>query len=88
MRILFLILGNSGILSTIFVTRSGTASVAVALRFSRYHLAITSCVLPMARYTNFFMTGAPKEEVHQGLVSALEGCGLDLVYQDPVYIVA
>lgn len=42
----------------------------------------------MARYTNFFMTGAPKEEVHQGLVSALEGCGLDLVYQDPVYIVA
>lgn len=42
----------------------------------------------MARYTNFFMTSAPKEKVHQGLVTALEGCGLDLVYQDPVYIVA
>ncbi|MEL7225555.1 MAG: hypothetical protein AAF810_22605 [Cyanobacteria bacterium P01_D01_bin.36] len=42
----------------------------------------------MARYTNFFITGAPKEKVHQGLVSALEECGLDLVYQDPVYIVA
>ncbi|MEL6488354.1 MAG: hypothetical protein AAFV85_04410 [Cyanobacteria bacterium J06634_6] len=42
----------------------------------------------MARYTNFFTTGAPKEDIHKGLVSALEGCGLDLVYQDPVYIVA
>jgi hypothetical protein len=42
----------------------------------------------MARYTNLFMTGAPKEEVHQGLVTALEACNLDLVYQDPVYIVA
>jgi len=42
----------------------------------------------MARYTNFFMTGAPKEDVHQGLVTALKTCGLDLVYQDPVYIVA
>lgn len=42
----------------------------------------------MARYTNFFMTGAPKEDVHQGLVAALESCDLNLVYQDPVYIVA
>lgn len=42
----------------------------------------------MARYTNFFMTSAPQEEVHKGLVSALEGCDLNLVYQDPVYIVA
>ncbi len=42
----------------------------------------------MARYTNLFMTGAPKEEVHQGLVTALQACDLDLVYQDPVYIVA
>lgn len=42
----------------------------------------------MARYTNFFMTSAPKEDVHQGLISALESCELNLVYQDPVYIVA
>ena len=42
----------------------------------------------MARYTNFFMTGAPKEDVHKGLVSALESCDLNLIYQDPVYIVA
>ena len=42
----------------------------------------------MARYTNFFMTGAPQEDVHLGLVTALKACGLDLVYQDPVYIVA
>jgi len=42
----------------------------------------------MARYTNLFMTGAPKEEVLQGLVTALQACNLDLVYQDPVYIVA
>lgn len=42
----------------------------------------------MARYTNFFMTGASQEAVHQGLLSALESCDLDLVYQDPVYIVA
>ena len=42
----------------------------------------------MARYTNFFMTGAPKDDVHQGLIGALESCGLELVYQDPVYIVA
>ena len=42
----------------------------------------------MARYTNLFMTGAPKEEVHRELVTALQACDLDLVYQDPVYIVA
>ena len=42
----------------------------------------------MARYTTFFMTSAPKDEVHQGLLTALETCGLELVYQDPVYIVA
>lgn len=42
----------------------------------------------MARYTNLFTTGAPKEDVHQELVTALEACDLDLVYQDPVYIVA
>ena len=34
------------------------------------------------------MSGAPIVEVYLGLVCALEGCGLDLVYQDPVYIVA
>jgi len=44
--------------------------------------------LTMARYTTFFMTGSPKEDVHQGLLSALENCGLELAYQDPVYIVA
>ena len=48
----------------------------------------SSRILPMARYTNFFMTGAPKEDVHKGLVSALESCDLNLIYQDPVYIVA
>ncbi|MEO1622031.1 MAG: hypothetical protein AAFU53_13500 [Cyanobacteria bacterium J06632_3] len=42
----------------------------------------------MARYTNFFMTSAPKEDVHQGLLSALATCDLEVVYQDPVYIVA
>lgn len=42
----------------------------------------------MARYTNFFMTGASKDDVHQGLIGALESCDLELIYQDPVYIVA
>jgi len=44
--------------------------------------------LTMARYTTFFMTGSPKDDVHQELLSALETCGLELAYQDPVYIVA
>lgn len=34
------------------------------------------------------MTGAPKDDVHQSLLAALEGCDLEVVYQDPVYIVA
>ena len=42
----------------------------------------------MARYTNLFTTSASKEEVHQRLLTALKTCDLDLVYQDPVYIVA
>lgn len=42
----------------------------------------------MARYTNLFTTGATKAEVHQRLITALMECDLDLVYQDPVYIVA
>lgn len=42
----------------------------------------------MARYTNFFMTGASSEEISRALVSALEACKLTLIYQDPVCIVA
>ena len=42
----------------------------------------------MARYTNFFMTGASSEEISHALVGALENCDLSLVYQDPVCIVA
>jgi len=42
----------------------------------------------MARYTNFFMTRSPQEAISQSLVSALEACDLNLVYQDPVCIVA
>ena len=42
----------------------------------------------MARYTNFFMTGASSEEINQALVGALETCDLNLIYQDPVCIVA
>ena len=42
----------------------------------------------MARYTNFFMTGASSEEINQALVGAIETCDLDLVYEDPVCIVA
>lgn len=45
-------------------------------------------VFSMARYTNFFMTGASSEEINHALVGALEACNLDLVYQDPVCIVA
>jgi hypothetical protein len=42
----------------------------------------------MARYTNFFMTGSSQEEINQALVTAIEACDLNLVYQDPVCIVA
>ena len=42
----------------------------------------------MARYTNFFMTASPQQAISQALVSALEACNLNLVYQDPVCIVA
>ncbi len=42
----------------------------------------------MARYTNFFMTGTSREDIHKGLLSALEACDLNLVYQDSAYIVA
>ena len=42
----------------------------------------------MARYTNFFMTGASAEEINRALIGALETCDLDLVYEDPVCIVA
>jgi len=42
----------------------------------------------MARYTNFFMTGSSSEEINRALVTALEACDLNLVYQDPVCIVA
>ncbi|MEL7520073.1 MAG: hypothetical protein AAF050_09480 [Cyanobacteria bacterium J06649_5] len=42
----------------------------------------------MARYTNFFMTGSSSEEINKALVSALEACDLNLIYQDPVCIVA
>ena len=42
----------------------------------------------MARYTNFFMTRSSQEAISQSLVSALEACDLNLVYQDPVCIVA
>ncbi|MGB3769406.1 MAG: hypothetical protein WA947_22840 [Phormidesmis sp.] len=34
------------------------------------------------------MTGASSEEITRALVGALEACDLDLVYQDPVCIVA
>lgn len=42
----------------------------------------------MARYTNFFMTGSSQEAISQTLVSVLEACDLNLVYQDSVCIVA
>ena len=42
----------------------------------------------MARYTNFFMTSSSQEEISQMLVSAIEACNLNLVYNDPVCIVA
>jgi hypothetical protein len=42
----------------------------------------------MARYTNFFMTGSSQEAIGQALVNALEACDLNLIYQDPVCIVA
>ncbi len=42
----------------------------------------------MARYTNFFMTDSSSEAISQALVSALEACDLNLIYQDPVCIVA
>ncbi len=42
----------------------------------------------MARYTNFFMTRSSQEAISHSLVSALEACDLNLVYQDPVCIVA
>ena len=42
----------------------------------------------MARYTNFFMTSSSPEEISQMLVSAIESCDLNLVYNDPVCIVA
>lgn len=42
----------------------------------------------MARYTNFFMTASSQEAISQALVSALEACDLNLIYQDPVCIVA
>ncbi len=42
----------------------------------------------MARYTNFFMTRSSQEAISQSLVSAIETCNLNLVYQDPVCIVA
>lgn len=71
---------NSGILATIFVVKSNAAQVAVAVH--------SPAICTMARYTNFFMTGAPKEDIHRGLLGALEACDLDLIYQDPAYIVA
>ena len=42
----------------------------------------------MARYTNFFMTSSSSEEISQMLVSAIESCDLNLVYSDPVCMVA
>jgi hypothetical protein len=42
----------------------------------------------MARYTNFFMTASSQEAISHALVSALEACDLNLIYQDPVCIVA
>jgi hypothetical protein len=42
----------------------------------------------MARYTNFFMTASSPEAISQALVSALEACALNVIYQDPVCIVA
>lgn len=42
----------------------------------------------MARYTNFFMTSSSQEAISQTLVGALEACDLNLIYQDPVCIVA
>ncbi|NJM99011.1 MAG: hypothetical protein HC800_19350 [Phormidesmis sp. RL_2_1] len=34
------------------------------------------------------MTGSSQEDINQALVSALETCDLNLIYQDPVCIVA
>ena len=42
----------------------------------------------MARYTNFFMTSSSSEEISQMLTEAIEACDLNLVYSDPVCIVA
>ncbi len=56
------------------------AQVAVAVH------SPASCT--MARYTNFFMTSAPKEDIHRGLLNTLEACDFELIYQDPAYIVA
>ena len=42
----------------------------------------------MARYTNFFMASSSPEEISQMLVSAIEACGLNLIHNDPVCIVA
>ena len=42
----------------------------------------------MARYTNFFTTGFSQEDLNPVLVNVLEACDLNLIYQDPVCIVA
>lgn len=42
----------------------------------------------MARYTNQLMIQAPVSEVRHSLVSALQSCGLDLVYQTRDYLMA
>lgn len=42
----------------------------------------------MARYTNFFLTGSSQDEINHALVIALEACDLNLIYQDPVCLVA
>lgn len=42
----------------------------------------------MARYTSFFMTGSSPEDISKALVSALEACDLNLIYQNRVCIVA
>ncbi len=42
----------------------------------------------MARYTNFFKTGSSQEDINRVLITALESCDLNLIYQDSVCIVA
>jgi hypothetical protein len=45
-------------------------------------------LLPMARYTHFFLVESPPDDLRQGIVNILQSCDLAIAYNTEDYVIA